>query len=348
VSTLLPKVGLVAGVALLMLCTPLCARAINEDFNDFVYLTADGIAQAGTLSTLPESPSAFYFNPAALPRTWIPVLMHNHAPRHFPRRQGDPEMDQLDCDMESVIIPLPVGTFGYGFSLQDELGYDYTNHPPGRFDYVLERLSGSETVAAYAVGSYPVRLGMSYHRLLHTYFPPSPRAVFPGGPNEGIPYAGWLRDGESQRLGAVLGLPWLRFATVKDALNLRKLDLPAGKQQVARRKEWRRGWRLLPTGWLSIAGEKRTVVSLPFSPRVSRSAGRRTESRSSSITLRPLGWLEISLGRWNGKRTVGVKLALPGIGLRYAEAKDFLREIVGRAGRVLGDLHFYGVSLGLA
>jgi|GEM_PF-1922188 len=341
------RTGVFLGIALLAVFWAAAAPAVDEEFNDFVYLTTDGIAQAATLSTLPESPSALYFNPAALPRIWTPVLMHNHSARHFPRQEGDPEMDQLDCDMESVIIPLPVGTFGYGFSLQDEFGYDYSNHPPGRFDYPQERLGGSETVAAYAVGSYPLRLGASYHRLFRTYFPPSMRRIYPGGPREAIPYAGWLRSGESQRLGALAGLPWLRFAVVKDALDLRKVELPAGRQMAARRKESRSGWRFVPFGWLELASEERRLTSFPFSGAARQGEAAKSRCRSACLTLRPLGFLELTFGRWNEKPTVGVKLTLPGFGLRYAEVKDFLQEIVGKSGQVLRDLHFYGISVGL-
>jgi hypothetical protein len=322
------------------------AYAWNDEYQDFPYITTDGLKSAMTLSTLPESPSAFLFNPAAMPGSILPRVAHNHSARHFPSEGGESEMDQLDNDYESVVLPLPLGSIGWGFTLADEHGYDYTNHPVGRFPYKREQVNGGESCLAYSVGSYPVSLGASLRKFHRKHY--SGNEPIMGLPLKAVPrFADSLVEGEDQCLGMLAGLPWMRLAYVNSRLDARKTQLPVGKELVYQQKEKRCGWRFNPVAWISVAEERAKTVKQPFTIEGAQMEAETEVSHGRSIAVRPFPLLEVSLGEVDGKRAWGCKLALPALTLKYAEIKDFLGRIVGSTGRFFTDLHYYGFDLTL-
>lgn len=320
------------------------SAAYDELYTDYPLITVDGLLHSGTLSTWPESASAFYFNPAATTASLLPVLSHNHSGRHFPSEDGGPEMDQLDNDFESVIVPLPLGSFALGFSLFDEQGYDFTNHPPGWFPYKREQVKGDETWVAYALGACPYRYGLSYRRLQRACFPERSLMPVPGTPQpQSFPEA--LVSGEGHAYGWLAGLPWLRAASSRSQLDMRKLALPVGVAEEARKKEKRRGWRVQPLAWLSIAGESRKITTWPFCRPGAKPEPSTIDSISWSVSARPFVFLEVGYGVMDGKRSWGCKLKLPFAGMKYAEVKDYLQTVTGQAVSFFGDIHLYGVDI---
>jgi hypothetical protein len=326
------------------------ARASDETFTGWPYLTADGLGSAMTLSTLPESPSAFLINPAAMPRAFFPVLAHNHSARHFPGSQkgAGSEMDQLDNDYESVIMPLLLGSYAYGFTLAEENGWDYSYHPAGEAPYPRERAHGGETVSAYSLGWYPLSIGASLRKFNRAYYAP-PSASMPlltsGQPKAS--FASSLISGEGDSYGVLAGPPWMRYANVRTRLDLRKLALPAGLEMQARQKAKIQGWRIMPCAWISIAGEKCKTTAWPFFI-PGQDVQAQTEVRKSrSITVRPFAFLELSFGDVDGKHAWGCRLILPGVKLKYAEMKDWLGTVTGYSAKAMADLHFYGIDASL-
>jgi len=331
-----------AGVWLFAAALP--AAAYSELYTDYPLITVDGLLHSGTLSTWPESASAFYYNPAATSATAFPVLSHNHSGRHFPPGESGLEMDQLDNDFESVIIPLPLGSFALGFSLFDEQGYDFSNHPRGWFPYRREQVKGDENWVAYALGSLPLRYGLSYRRFQRSYYSERSLAVVPGSPRpQSFPDA--LISGEGYSHGWLAGLPWLRLASSRHQLDMRKLSLPAGLSEEARRKERRKGWRVLPAAWLSVAGESRETVTWPFHRPGAKPEPSPAESSSWSVSARPFAFMEVGYGQMEGKRSWGCRLRLPLAGLKYAELRDYLQTITGQAADFFGDIHLYGLDI---
>ncbi|OGK10681.1 MAG: hypothetical protein A2Y63_02895 [Candidatus Riflebacteria bacterium RBG_13_59_9] len=336
----------VFGIALLLVPALVgVVWAADKEFTDYPYLTTDGLAQAMTLSTLPESPSAMFCNPAALPIGFLPRLAHNHSARHFPGYEGDAEMDQLDNDFESIIFPLPLGSFGYGFTLADEGGYDYSNHPPGRFPYPRERVKGGEVCAAYSLGWYPFKTGVSLRKFRREFYPPEGKRAPTLGRKPIPKFASSLVSGEGYSRGLIAGLPWFRYAQVSSCLDMREIQLSVGGELVARQKEKRCGWRFMPLAWLSIAGEKSTRNRWSFAPEGAKTPLVTDVSDARSITVKPFAFLELSVGKVGGKRAWGCKLVLPVISLKYAEIKDYLGKIVGTIQDTFADLHFYSFDL---
>ena len=318
----------------------------DEEFYDFQHITTDGLGSAMTLSTLPESPSAFLFNPAAMLGGILPRLAHNHSARHFPAEGGNREMDQLDNDYESVILPLPMGSVGWGFTLVDEHGFDYTNHPKGEFPYPRERVKGDETCFAYSLGCYPISMGTSLREFRREHYPERRQAYV--APIRQVPqFADSLVNGEDHSLGILAGLPWIRYASVRRQLDARKLQLPIGSQLVSRQKERRQGWRFNPAAWVSISEEQAKLTKWSFAEEGARPEPKTEISHGRSITVRPLVFLEVSYGAVDGKCAWGCKLVLPALTLKYAEIKEFLGKVVGSTERFFSDLHYYGFDITL-
>lgn len=320
------------------------------EFEDFIYLSSQSISSAGTESTLPESSKAFIFNPAAVPKVYFPLISHSHSARHFPRRVSSwPEMDQLDCDIESIILPSLIGRFGYAFSLKDELGYDYTNHPEGAFGFPREKLEGSEVLSAYAIGGFPLSLGASIRKFNYRFYPFSEanqkrdvRNILLGPRDQA-----WLKDGEGQGFGVLAGLPFLRASSSVLRYDVDKVDLPSGKTYSSSLRDRREGFRLFVTAWLSIGLEKRTITQKKLGTRDPEASKVEKEERFSCLGLRPFPFLGLGIGKWAGKRALGLKLQLGPFNLSYSEIKDFLHLIVENSARLMEDLHFYGFEISL-
>jgi len=322
------------------------AWAWDEGFYDFQHITADGLGSAMTLSTLPESPSAFLYNPAAMSGSMLPRISHNHSARHFPAADGRLEMDQLDNDYESAVFPLAIGSVGWGFTLVDEHGYDYTNHPKGEFPYPRERVKGDERCLAYSLGSYPLSVGTSLREFRREHYPER-RPAFSIPARPAPQFADSLVNGEDYSVGVLAGLPWIRYALVRRQLDARKLQLPVGTQLVSRQKERRQGWRFNPVAWVSISGEQAKLAKWSFAAEGARAGPEIEVSRGRSITVRPLAFLEVSFGDVDGERAWGCKLVLPALTGKYAEIKGFLGKIVGGTERFFSDLHYYGFDITL-
>jgi len=263
-------------------------------------------------------------------------------------------MDQLDCDIESVILPLPVGRVGYAFSLKDELGYDFTNHPPGRFPFPREKLAGAESLVAYSIGSYPLNLGVSFRNFNYRFYRaisatrelPEDGATKAGAfQQERLAIADWLKQGQGYSVGTLLGIPSVRVSFTKSRFDVNTFNVRSGLSSEKTSKENRSGFRLFPLGFLTFAREARVISEIrrrAYRPEPVRS---QTKEKHFSISVRPFGFIEIGIGNWNGSRTVGFRARILGLAFAYSELKDFFKRIVGNWGDIMQDLHFYGFQI---
>ncbi len=335
---------LLNALIILGLPTTLCA----SEYEDFIYLNVDYLASSGTESTLPESPRSFIANPASISKSFLPIFSHSHSARHFPKESMyDPEMDQLDSDIESIILPLPIGRFGYAFSLKDELGYDYTNHPEGRFGFPPEKLEGSDTLVSYALGGFPLSLGASLRRFYYRYYVSLGRSQsgtrYPISQPQPF-YSRWTKEGQTECWGILAGVPSIRASFSSLKTEVVKLIHPSGFTEPSKRKQIRLGIRLFPVRWLSSAVEVSRTLFSAGNPSAGKLDKDVRSEKSFSINISPAGFLEIGIGNWNGNRSFGVRLSLGGLIIKYSEVKDMLRKIIGKGGKLMQDLHFYGFT----
>lgn len=342
------------GICLAVIISSNTAYALNIYHDLFVTLSARPLAMGGAAAAVPD-PSSVFSNPAGLAALRNLRLLYNHSTRHFPgsREGGQREWDQLDGDTEAVVVPLALGTYAHGFTLADEMGYDYTTHPVGNLcGYPNEGMWGTEEYDALALGpGLPAAVGIALRRNSARFTPaPEDTATPP-----------WFRTGEGTQWG-VLARVW---PGVEYGLSELKLDYD---------------WVILAAPAAGAGADKRALTKM----------GSRLKSKREGIAIHPCGWLvfafdsvretyriddqqflgvlhqgdaeragshrgaELSLGnaaklRWgdnDGQPTLGLSFALGTLWLNYTEAKGLLPQIVG-AGDSFKDVHIYGFDWSL-
>jgi hypothetical protein len=349
---------LTLGVCCVFLAVILCANtasALNLYHDLFITLSARPLAMGGAAAAVPD-PSSVFSNPAGLAALRNLRLLYNHSTRHFPgsREGGKHEWDQLDGDTEAVVVPLPLATYAHGFTLADEMGYDFTTHPPGGLcGYPREGLWGTEEYDALALGSgLPAAVGIALRRNSARFTPAPEDSVTPP----------WFRTGEGTQWGVLarvwpgveyglselkLDYSWVILATpdaTKADVNQRALPT-----MNSRLKSKRQGIAIHPCGWLVFASDSvREVYRIDdtqfYGVLHQGSAERASSHRGAELSLGNAAKL-----RWgdnDGQPTLGLSLALGTLWLNYTEAKGLLPRITG-AGDLFKDVHIYGFDWSL-
>jgi hypothetical protein len=330
------------------------ACALNLYHDLFVTLSARPLAMGGAAAAVPD-PSSVFSNPAGLAALRNLRLLYNHSTRHFPgsREGGDREWDQLDGDTEAVVVPLALGTYAHGFTLADEMGYDFTTHPAGGLcGYPREGLRGTEGYDALALGSgLPVAVGLALRRNSARFTPAPEDSVTPP----------WFRTGEGMQWGVLarvwpgveyglselkLDYDWTILAAPDAASAANKRALPAMNSRLKSKRE---GIAVHPCGWLVFASDSVSEVyridDTQFYGVLHQGNAERAGSHRGA---------ELSLGnaaklRWgdnDGQPTLGLSFALGTLWLNYTEAKGLLPRITG-AGDSFKDVHIYGFDWSL-
>jgi len=260
----------------------------NETHPEFTSLNSRTLGMGGACAAWIDDGSAIFHNPAGLGRIRSLTISHSHSRNHFPGENEN--LDQLDCDPTSFIVPLsgglfgfPIGSAGTGWVLQGELGYDYRDRNTP--DIPNERLFG--------MGPGDRSEGAGFHLWPGGYFGFTHRMseyLFTSG--DDLPdNATWRRSGEGYSSGIQQTvISGLQYGAVFEQVDYDYLPF-RDDVKAERTKSMRHGWAVMPTAWLTIARDSENIdLKKWFSD----------ESMDPSVikTVRNYFGVEIKLGQW--------------------------------------------------
>jgi hypothetical protein len=291
-----------------------------------------------------DDASAIFHNPAGLGRVRSLSISHAHSRNHFPGEREN--LDQLDCDPTSFIVPLsgalfgwPLGAAGAGWVLQGELGYDYSKRNDRSIPQ--ERLWGMGPGERYE--------GAGFHLWPGGYFGFAHRKneyLFAEGAQLESRDRGsgvtWRRTGEGGSAGIQQTVfPGVQYGFVYEQMDCDHLPLRgdvSGERIISRRS----GWSIRPTAWLLIARD------------VERVSRKEYPSREVIKTSRTYWGVEIVLGRWlsfrwgsfDGHPTRGWSYKIGPWRSDSAWVEGFMPEMVGGYPDKWQEYHPTGFNLG--
>ncbi len=273
------------------------------DHPDYSRLTSRALGMGGATVAWIDDASSIFHNPAGMGRINSLAISHSHSRNHFP---GEIEnLDQLDCDPTSFLIPLsgallgwPIGSAGAGWIVQGELGYDYRT----RNDEAVpeERLFG--------MGPGDRREGAGFHLWPAGFFGFTHRQceyLFTGGDRlpDGVT---WRRTGEGYSAGVQQTvIPGIQYGAVFEQTDHDYLPYRDGIT-AEREKKFRSGWSIRPTAWLLVARDVETVDrkewraddnAVPTTTRISRTYW--------GVEVKVGKWLAFRWGSFDGHPTSG-------------------------------------------
>jgi hypothetical protein len=339
------------------------ARAFNAYQDAWVTLSARPLGMGGAFAAMSDPASVFY-NPAGLARQRHWTLLFNHNARHFPGVEDDSRglhrVDQLDCDTEAIVVPLPGATYAHGFTFSGEYGYDYRGLTSDiQQGYARENVWGNEDYHALAIGGgLPWSAGYGLRRQFLRLTP------YPGDRDT----PAWLRLGQGEQWGYLArlapGLDYghseLRFDYDWTLLEASSKPDEGFAELTSRLKAKRSGWALHPTGWLTLASDQlhedylftpnQRKGEAPADPASVAGFGPVHQGNQSADRLFTGGELQLGQlarlrwGNYDGSPTCGVALNLGGLWLNYSEAQGLLPKLMGQ-GDGFEDVHVYGAEL---
>lgn len=316
----------------------------QPDHPEYPRLTSRALGMGGASVAWVDDASAMFHNPAGLGRIRSLSISHAHSRKHFP---GEIEnLDRLDCDPTSFIIPLagalfgwPVGSAGAGWMLQGEMGYDYTVRNDSSIP--RERLWGMGPCDRYeGAGFHPWPGGYFgfAHRKNEYLFAEEDSLEDPGWP-DGV---SWRRTGEGGLAGVQqTAFPGVQYGFVHEQMDYDYLPY-RGEVNGERITSQRSGWSVRPAAWLLIARD------------VERISRKEYPSREVLKTTRVHWGVEVTLGRWLGFRW-GSFDCHPTRGWSYrigpwrsdsAWIEGFMPEMVANYPENWQDYHSTGFNLG--
>jgi len=285
-------------LAAILLAFPYGARgdyAISHP--EFPRLTSRALGMGGATVAWIDDGTSIFHNPAGLGRINSLAISHSHSRNHFPGVTEN--LDQLDCDPTSFIIPVsgallgfPLGSAGTGWMLQGELGYDYRTR--NHVSIPRERLFG--------LGPGDRSNGAGFHPWPGGYFGFAHRVSeynFTSGselPND----VTWRRSGE----GFSSGIQQTVFPGIQYGILYEQMDydyLPFRDDISAERTKTRRsGWSIRPTAWLLIASdfEKINLKEWHLDPDGEDESIEPTTSPRVTEFIRSHWGVEIKFGPW--------------------------------------------------
>ncbi len=277
---------------LLIAICAICPGGVRGDYApdhpEYPRLTSRALGMGGATVAWIDDASSIFHNPAGMGRIRSLAISHAHSRNHFP---GELEnLDQLDCDPTSFIIPLngaflgyPIGSAGAGWILQGELGYDYRTR---NIDSVPEE-------RLFGMGPGDRSEGAGFHLWPGGYFGFTHRMseyVFTSG-SELPDDVTWQRTGEGYSAGLQQTvIPGIQYGVVLEQMDYDYLPF-RGDITGERTKSNRSGWSIRPTAWLLIARDVEGFSRKEF----------RSGSDSETIvhkSKREYWGVEIKLGTW--------------------------------------------------
>jgi hypothetical protein len=245
------RIAFIMSLALACLLFPGIAKSgYADDHPDYTRLTSRALGMGGACVAWIDDGSSIFQNPAGLGRVNSLTFSHAHSRNHFPGERTN--LDQLDSDPTSFIIPLsgallgyPIGSAGIGWMLRGEQGYDYTfrNNESVPEEHLFGSGPGDWSEGA-GFHLWPGGFWGFTHRL-STY-------NFSHGTTDPLAFD-WSRDGEGGSTGIQQTIiPGIQFGAVFDQM---QYDYRPSRDGVdgERSKSIRTGWCIRPTAWLTIA-----------------------------------------------------------------------------------------------
>jgi hypothetical protein len=250
---------IVIGFALLVACLMFPSGARGDyavDHPEYSRMTSRTLGMGGASVAWIDDASSIFQNPAGLGRIRSLSMSHAHSRNHFPGPEKN--LDQIDSDPTSFIIPLsgvlfgyPLGSAGTGWILHGEQGYDYTI----RNDESIPK----EHLVGIGPGDWSE--GAGFH-------------LWPGGflgfthhvsgysfaeGDRGNETEKWSRDGEGGSIGLQQTIfPGIQFGAVVDQMDY-DYRPPRDDVEGERTKSVRTGWCVRPTAWLTLARDDENI-----------------------------------------------------------------------------------------
>ena len=256
--------------------------AYKPDHPEFAHLNSLALGMGGASVAWIDDASSIFQNPAGLGRVRSLSVSHSHSRNHFPGQFEN--LDQLDSDPTSYIIPLsgalfgyPIGSAGNGWILKGEQGYDYSRRNSELVPH--ERLWGSGPGDWYQ--------GAGFHLWPGGYWGFTHRAseyLFSDGDNFDTP--SWTRTGEGGTSGIQQTvIPGIQFGAVMDMMNY---DYQPSRDNIKdeRTTSIRTGWCIRPTAWLTLARDTENLTI------------RERPANVETKTVRVYWGAEIKIGQW--------------------------------------------------
>jgi len=306
---------------------------------EYTKLTSRTLGMGGATVAWIDDGGAIFHNPAGLGRIRKLTISHAHSRNHFP---GEIEnLDQLDCDPTSLIVPLsgvtlglPFGSACTGWILQGELGYDY-------------RTRNDESIPEeHLFGMGPVdRLdGAGFHLWPGGYFGFAHRKndyLFTKGDDlpDGVT---WRRSGEGYSGGIQQAIiPGIQYGYVYEQMDYDYVP-KRGEITGERSKSRISGWSIQPTGWLRIAKDVERVEWKEWpGANVARAV-----RNYWGIELKVGPWIDFRWGAFNGHQTHGWSYHIGPWRSDSAWVDGLMEEMVEGYGSELTEYHPTGFNLG--
>jgi hypothetical protein len=273
-------------LALLLFWT-MCPAAVRghyaPDHPEYPRLTSRALGMGGATAAWIDDASAIFQNPAGMGRIRSLAISHSHSRNHFPGQIEN--LDQLDCDPTSFLIPLngallgwPLGSAGAGWIMQGELGYDYrTRNDESVPEERLFGMGPGDRCEGAGFHLWPGGCIGFAHRMSEYLF--TSGAQLPDGVT-------WRRSGEGYSAGIQqVVVPGLQYGAVFEQMDYDYLPARDGITGE-RTKSHRSGWSIRPAAWLLIARDVETWSRREF------------PSREETDLSRAYWGVEIKLGRW--------------------------------------------------
>jgi hypothetical protein len=311
----------------------------KRDHPEYTKLTSRTLGMGGATVAWIDDGSSIFHNPAGLGRITNLTISHSHSRLHFPGEIDN--LDQLDADPTSFIIPLnslafgyPIGSAGNGWVLQGELGYDYrTRNDESIPEEHLWGLGPVESVQGAGFHLLPWNyLGFAHRKSDYIY-------VSSDDLPDGVT---WRRSGEGYTGGIQQAIiPGINFGYVYDQMDY-DYQPHRGDIEAERSKSNITGWCVRPTGWLTIARDTENVEWKEWP-----SADVTSQIRNMwGIELKVGPWLDFRWGSYDGHPTNGWSYHIGPWRSDSAWVDGFMDEMVEGYESEMKDYHPTGFDLG--
>lgn len=309
------------------------------DHPEYSRLTSRALGMGGACVAWIDDASSIFHNPAGLGKIRNLAISHAHSRNHLPGTNDN--LDQLDSDPTSFVIPLSYALFGYpigaaaaGWSLQGEYGYNYDEKNDPAFP--RERFwSLGPAHKANGAGFQLWPLGwFGFSHVVHEDMF-SDQVQVPE-------FVKWRRSGEGGKVGIQQAIaPGIQWGIVYDQMDYDYLpyrDQISGERIISLRT----GWCIKPTAWLTIAWDREKISRKEFPLKQIRAKNR----VFSGVEINLGSWFQLRWGSFDGHRTFGWSWKIGPWRSDSAKVDDLMNKMVINYPQGWRDVHITGFNFG--